>query len=122
MSQGSSSGSGAVLSPAVATRLADLCDYAEGSVVSRTLCKGPSGTLTLFAFDAGQELSEHTAPFAAYLQILDGEAGVTIGGESLVVRTAEMVMMPAQVPHAVRAHVPFKMLLTMFREPARPAG
>lgn len=95
--------------------LAQLVAYGEGAVVSRTLAKGKAGTLTVFAFDAGQELSEHSAPFDAWVQVLDGEVMLTIGGEPVVAKTGEIVCMPANVPHAVNATVRMKMLLTMFR-------
>ena len=89
-------------------------DYAAGSVVSREILRNNAGTLTLFAFDAGQGLSEHTAPFDATVTILDGEAEITIGG---VVHhpSREMLIMPAGVPHALQAVQRFKMLLTMIR-------
>ena len=89
--------------------------YVPGGVVSRTLAKAKGGSLTLFAFDAGQELSEHTAPFDAFVQVLDGTVELTIGGEPVVAREGETVRMPAGIPHAVRALAPFKMLLTMVR-------
>jgi quercetin dioxygenase-like cupin family protein len=85
-------------------------------VVSKTLIDKKTGTLTLFAFDAGQGLSEHTAPFDAVVQVLDGEAEITIGGKEIVASDGAMVIMPAGIPHAVRAHQRFKMLLTMIRE------
>lgn len=88
-------------------------DYADGSVVSKTLLKRESGNITLFAFDRGQGLSEHTAPFDAMVHILDGEAQITIGGHPQRVRAGEMVILPANVPHALQASVPFKMLLVM---------
>jgi quercetin dioxygenase-like cupin family protein len=103
------------LPPARPLSLADEIAYVDGSVVSRTLAKAPGGSLTLFAFDAGQELSEHTAPFDAFVQVLDGEVELTIGGEKVPARTGETVLMPAGVPHAVRAATPFKMLLSMIR-------
>jgi quercetin dioxygenase-like cupin family protein len=90
--------------------------YQPGAIVSRTIAKAKGGSVTLFAFDAGQELSEHTAPFDAFVQVLDGAVELTIGGEKVVARTGETVRMPAGVPHAVRALEPFKMLLTMVRE------
>jgi len=90
--------------------------YVPGAVVSRTLAKARGGSLTLFAFDAGQELSEHTAPFDAFVQVLDGTVELTIGGEPVVARRGETVRMPAGIPHAVRALEPFKMLLSMVRE------
>ncbi len=93
-----------------------LVAYQDGSIVSRTLVKRNGGTLTLFAFDAGQELSEHTAPFDAVVQILDGEAELVIGGVKVPARSGQTVMMPADVPHAVRALRRFKMLLIMIRE------
>jgi len=95
--------------------LADLVQYGEGAVVSRTLIKRPTGTITLFAFDTGQELSEHTAPFDAVVQVLDGEALLTIGGQPISAKTGETVIMPANIPHAVKAATRFKMLLTMIR-------
>jgi quercetin dioxygenase-like cupin family protein len=96
-------------------RVVDLADYQEGAVVSRTLIDKKTGTVTLFAFAAGQGLSEHTAPFDAMVQILDGEAKIVISGRSLRVKEGEMVIMPANEPHALRAVEPFKMLLTMIR-------
>jgi quercetin dioxygenase-like cupin family protein len=98
-----------------AVRLEDEVAYAAGSIVSRTLAKAPGGSLTLFAFDAGQELSEHTAPFDAFVQVLDGGVELTIGGEKVAARAGETVLMPAGVPHAVRATERFKMLLSMVR-------
>jgi quercetin dioxygenase-like cupin family protein len=96
-------------------RLADLAQYAEGSIVSRALVQKSVGSLTLFAFDAGQGLSEHTAPFDAFVQVLDGEVELTIGGKSVPAVAGEVVLMPANVPHAVKAHKRFKMLLSMIR-------
>jgi quercetin dioxygenase-like cupin family protein len=95
--------------------LNDLIAYQEGSVVSRTLIDKKVGTLTLFAFDAGQGLSEHTAPYDATIQVLDGEAEVIIEGTSYAVKTGEMIIMPADRPHAVRANERFKMMLIMIR-------
>ncbi|NLE38915.1 MAG: cupin domain-containing protein [Pirellulaceae bacterium] len=95
--------------------LAALVDYQQGSVVSRTLVKKPTGTVTLFAFDAGQELSEHTAPFDAMVQVVDGTTELTIGGRPVVATAGQIIVMPAGVPHAVRAVERFKMLLTMIR-------
>jgi quercetin dioxygenase-like cupin family protein len=99
--------------------LVEAVQYAPGSVVSRTLLKGDAGTLTLFAFDAGQGLSEHTAPFDALVQILDGTATLTIGDRAVTARAGELVLMPANVPHAVQPADRFKMLLTMFRSGAK---
>jgi quercetin dioxygenase-like cupin family protein len=90
--------------------------YGEGAVVSRTLVKRKAGTLTLFAFDEGQGLSEHTAPFDATVLIVEGRAELTIGGRKVEVETGQMVVMPADVPHAVHAPERFKMLLFMIRE------
>lgn len=89
--------------------------YAEGAVVSKTLVDKKAGTLTLFAFDQGQGLSEHTAPFDAVVQVLDGEAEVTVGGTPRRVGPGRLVIMPAHVPHALRAVTRFKMLLIMIR-------
>jgi len=95
--------------------LARLVVAQPSSVVSRTLVKKPTGTITLFAFDAGQALSEHTAPFEALVQLLEGEADVTIGGTPHRVSGGEAILLPANVPHALTAVTPFKMLLTMIR-------
>ncbi len=92
-----------------------LANYQEGAVVSRTLLKRAGGTITLFAFDQGQALSEHTAPFDAVAHVLEGDADITIAGTPLRVSAGEMVLMPANQPHAVNAHTRFKMLLTMIR-------
>jgi quercetin dioxygenase-like cupin family protein len=97
------------------SRLVSLTDYQEGSVVSRTLVDKPSGTVTLFAFAAGQGLSEHTAPFDAMVYIADGEAEITISGKPLHLRTGEMTIMPANEPHALKAKTGFKMLLVMIK-------
>ncbi|MDY0058647.1 MAG: cupin domain-containing protein [Myxococcota bacterium] len=105
----------AELPPATPTVLADAVAYLPGAVVSRTLAKSPAGTLTLFAFDEGQELSEHSAPFDAYVQILDGIALLTIGGQLVRTAAGETVRMPANVPHAVQGEGRFKMLLVMIR-------
>lgn len=95
--------------------LAEFIDYQQGSVVSKTLIDKKVGTVTLFAFDQGQGLSEHTAPFDAMVQLLDGEAEVTIAGNPLRLKKGDMVIMPANKPHALRAVDRFKMLLTMIR-------
>ena len=96
--------------------LRDFVDYSSGSVVSKTLVDKKAGTLTLFSFDAGQGLSEHTAPFDAVVLIIDGEAELTIGGKPVVAKAGELVIMPAGTPHSLRAVKQFKMLLTMIRE------
>jgi len=95
--------------------LAGLSDYQDGAVVSRTLIKKTTGSVTLFAFDQGQGLSEHTAPFDALVQVLEGEAVVTISGNPLRLTAGQMVIMPAEKPHAIHAVRRFKMLLTMIR-------
>jgi quercetin dioxygenase-like cupin family protein len=104
------------LAPAKPTVLEQELAYHPGAIVSRTLAKTKGGSVTLFAFDAGQELSEHTAPFDALVQVIDGAVELTIGGEKVAARTGEMVRMPAGIPHAVRATERFKMILTMVRE------
>lgn len=98
-----------------ALTLADLVQYQAGAVVSRTLIDKKIGTLTLFAFDDGQGLSEHTAPYDAFVQIVDGAADVTIAGKDHRVVAGQMIIMPANVPHALRAVGRFKMLLVMIR-------
>lgn len=95
--------------------LADLIGYQEGAIVSRVILKAEAGSVTLFAFDAGQELSEHTAPFDALVHVLDGEAEIRISGQPFHLKTGEAILMPADQPHAVKATKPFKMLLTMIR-------
>lgn len=95
--------------------LSQLVDYAEAATVSRILAKNSAGNVTLFAFDAGQSLSEHSTPFDALVQVIDGEVELTIGGETVIARAGEVVLMPADVPHAVNAAKRFKMLLTMLR-------
>jgi quercetin dioxygenase-like cupin family protein len=100
---------------AQAVSLADLVQYAEGSIVSRAIAQKPVGSLTLFAFDEGQALSEHTAPFDALVQVLDGAAELTIGGMAVQAEAGQSVLMPANIPHAVTARRRFKMLLSMIR-------
>jgi quercetin dioxygenase-like cupin family protein len=101
--------------PAQVVQLADVVQYAEGSIVSRALVQKPIGSLTLFAFDSGEGLNEHTAPYDAYVQILDGEGELVVGGKSIVAKRGDTVLMPANVPHSVQARQRFKMLLTMIR-------
>jgi quercetin dioxygenase-like cupin family protein len=96
-------------------RLAGLVNYQDGSVVSRTLVKRPSGTVTLFAFDDGQGLSEHSAPFDALVQLLEGEAEIAVAGKPFVCKEGEAILLPANQPHAVKARGRFKMLLTMIK-------
>jgi quercetin dioxygenase-like cupin family protein len=93
----------------------DLIAYQPGGIVSRQIVKRPAGNVTLFAFDAGQELTEHTSPFDALVHVIDGEAVLSIAGDTARARAGEMLLLPASVPHAVRAVTPFKMLLTMIR-------
>ncbi len=94
----------------------DLVKYQSDSVVSKTLIKGEKGSVTLFAFDKGQGLSEHTAPFDALVHVIEGEADVTVAQKSHVVQTGQMIILPANKPHALQAVVPFKMVLVMVRE------
>ena len=100
---------------AQAIKLIDLAEYQKGSVVSRTIIDKKTGTVTFFAFDEGQGLSEHTAPFDALVCVLDGEAEIVISDKRLRLRGGEMVIMPANEPHALRAVKKFKMILTMIR-------
>lgn len=95
--------------------LTDGIAYAEDSVVSKTILKKDSGNVTLFSFDQGQGLSEHTAPFDAIVQVLDGSAEIRIGGEDRTVVAGNMIIMPADVPHALQAKERFKMLLIMIK-------
>jgi quercetin dioxygenase-like cupin family protein len=106
---------GTLFPPASPVRLAELVDYAPDSVVSRTIKKGQAGTLTVFAFDEGEGLSEHSAPFDAFVQILDGRAELTVDGTAVEASTGETVLLPAKIPHALRGLTAFKMLLIMIR-------
>ncbi|MBP7738950.1 MAG: cupin domain-containing protein [Spirochaetes bacterium] len=92
-----------------------LVAYQDGSVVSRTVINNPSGTVTLFAFDSGQSLSEHTAPFDALVHILDGKAEITISGKPHLLTKGEMIIMPANQPHGLKALDKFKMMLVMIK-------
>jgi len=96
-------------------KLTDIAEYQEGSVVSSTIISKLTGTVTLFAFDKDQGLSEHTAAYDAMVQILDGEAEITVSGKSFQLRAGEMLIMPANEPHALRAITRFKMMLTMIK-------
>jgi quercetin dioxygenase-like cupin family protein len=98
-----------------AGRTAELIDYQEGSVVSRQLVKGDGGNVTLFAFDAGEGLTEHTSPLDAMLYVLDGEVEVAISGQPSRLHAGEMIVMPANEPHALKALTRFKMLLIMIK-------
>ncbi|MBW2277633.1 MAG: cupin domain-containing protein [Deltaproteobacteria bacterium] len=95
--------------------LANLLEYVDGSIVSRTLTDKKTGTITLFAFAEGQGLSEHSAPFDAFVQVVEGELELVIGGQEVRATDGEIVIMPADVPHALRAAKPSKMLLVMIR-------
>jgi len=101
-----------------AIALAGLVGYQDGAVVSREVVSQPTGTVTAFAFDAGEQLSEHTAPFDAMVIDLDGEADIAIGGKVNRIKPGEMIIMPAAVPHALKAVTRFKMLLVMIKKPA----
>ncbi len=90
-------------------------NYAEGAIVSKTIIKKPAGTITLFAFDVGEELSEHATPYDALVQVYDGEAQITIGGIPHTVSKSQSIIMPANIPHAVKAKERFKMMLTMIK-------
>jgi quercetin dioxygenase-like cupin family protein len=100
---------------AKASNLSELIDYQEGSVVSRTIIDKKTGTVTLFAFDENQGLSEHTAPYDAMVYVLDGEVDVTISGKPLTLKQGEITVIPANEPHALTAKTKFKMLLTMIK-------
>ncbi len=95
--------------------LASLVGYSHDSIVSKMVLDTPAGTITLFAFDKGQKLSEHTAPYNAVVQVLDGSAHLTIGGKNVSVPAGHIIIMPANVPHSVVAKEKFKMLLIMIR-------
>ena len=97
------------------SRVIDLVSYQDGAIVSRIVVKRDAGNVTLFAFDAGQELSEHTAPYDALVQVVDGEAAITVAGRPYRVHTGEMILLPAHQPHALKAVSRFKMVLTMIR-------
>ena len=89
--------------------------YQEGGIVSRILLKGETGSVTLFAFDEGQELSEHSAPFDALVHVLEGEAEITVGGVAHLLHSGEMILLPGNIPHALKAPKQFKMVLSMIR-------
>ena len=106
-------------SPAISTEkifsAAVLVQYQDGAIVSREIMRKEMGTVTVFAFDQGQGLSEHTSPYDATVQVVDGAGAFTVGGETRTVRTGELLIMPANIPHAVHADERFKMLLIMIR-------
>jgi len=95
--------------------LEQLVDYSEGGVISKQVLKNDAGNITLFSFDKGQGLTEHTAPFNAMVQVLDGEVEIKIGGAPYIVKKGETIIMPANIPHALLAKERFKMLLTMIK-------
>jgi quercetin dioxygenase-like cupin family protein len=103
------------IAEAQAFPLLGLVNYQEGSVVSRVILKRDKGNVTVFAFDEGQGLSEHTSPFDALVQAIEGEAEVTVAGKPIALRAGEVVLLPAEKPHAVKAIARFKMVLTMIR-------
>ncbi|WNY28164.1 hypothetical protein MmiEs2_03460 [Methanimicrococcus stummii] len=104
-----------VFEKGAALNLADMVEYSGGGVISKQVLKNESGNITLFSFDKGQGLSEHTAPFDAVVQILDGKAQITIGGNPVLLEKGQAIIMPANISHALLAVEKFKMLLTMIR-------
>lgn len=105
------------LEPARSFDLDKLLQVAEGAIVSRELVRNSGGTITLFGFDAGQEISEHTAPVKALVQVLEGQLRITIAAAELQLKAGQVVLIPANVPHALQAESPSRMLLMMLREP-----
>jgi quercetin dioxygenase-like cupin family protein len=103
------------LNPAQVAKAPELVNYQDGAVVSREIVKKPTGSVTLFAFDEGQGLSEHTAPFDALVQVVEGETEIMISGQPHRLQGGEMILMPAGQPHALKALKRFKMILTMIR-------
>lgn len=101
------------------SNMKDMVAYQDGSIVSKEIIKKPTGTVTIFAFDQDQGLSEHTAPFDALVQIVDGEAEIIISGESHHLKQGEMIIMPAGAPHALKALTQFKMMLVMVKPESR---
>lgn len=107
---------------AKAQNLSGLVEYSKDSIVSKTILDKTAGTITLFAFDKGQKLSEHTTPYDAVVQVLDGKARIIIGGKDNYVSSGELIIMPANVPHSVAADEKFKMLLIMIRTKEEKEG
>lgn len=99
----------------VTFKFGEIIEYSPGSVVSKTIIKKPSGTVTLFSFDKGEGLSEHKAPFDALVQIIEGEAEIILNGKISTVKAGSALILPADIPHALKANEKFKMLLTMIR-------
>jgi len=114
---GKDAGAAGTLAPSEIHRLKNTVEIAPGAIVSRTLMRSAGGNVTAFAFDAGQALSEHSAPFDALVQLLDGELVVIIAGEEYVLSAGDTIVMPADVPHAVRAPAPAKWILVMLKTP-----
>jgi len=104
-----------MLDPAKKTNLKDAVNYSDKSIVSQIVQKNNAGNITLFAFDKGEELSEHTAPFDAFVQVLEGQANIIIDGKNNHLMEGESILMPANIPHALYAEDKFKMLLTMIK-------
>ena len=104
------------VNPATVFSFNDIIEYAKDAIVSKTIIKRSGGNVSLFAFDAGQGLSEHTAPFDAMVQVIDGQAEVIINGQSYIVPQGNTIIMPANISHAVKANERFKMVLTMIKE------
>ena len=96
-------------------KVTDLVSYQDGSIVSREILKKPAGSVTVFAFDEGQGLSEHIAPFDVLVRVLEGEAEITISGKTHLLKGGDLILMPAQQPHALKALRRYKMVLTMIR-------
>ena len=111
-----------MIETAAPTELAELVDYQKDAVVSKTIIEKKTGTVTLFAFDQGEGLSEHSTPHDAVVEVLDGTVEVAIGGVPHRVSAGEGLLLPASIPHALTAVTPFKMLLIMIREPAGESG
>lgn len=107
-----------LLEPSVAQAIESLVAVQEGGVASRVIARSAGGNVTLFAFDAGEELSEHSAPFDALVQVVSGHLDLTIGGKPVAVEAGQMVLMPADIPHALKAPVRTRMILVMLRQKA----
>jgi quercetin dioxygenase-like cupin family protein len=105
------------IDPSTPIELASFIEYSDNSIVSRIISKNKAGNITCFAFDKDEELSEHTTPYDAIVQIIEGEAELTIGGKPIIVSAGQFAMMSADIPHTVKAVKKFKMLLTMLKEP-----
>jgi quercetin dioxygenase-like cupin family protein len=103
------------LAAATVANVKDLINYQDGAVVSREIIKNPGGNVTLFAFDEGEGLTEHSSPFDALVHVLEGVAGITIAGQSHLVHEGELILMPAGQPHALKALKRYKMMLTMIK-------